>query len=426
MTAQGADRLPSRLRASLFKRSNLKLTIFRVRPLRSSFASPCCVEDNTMTSTQKLVILTSFLCDEIPSESSADGRCARRIARKVGEILAKLPPSSVAIYSRTMANVRSEYHRDKEIERRLHVETTLASILPGSTIKHSLGVSLEDGLGGGVAAMRSKKARHARHAAFKAFVDANCVKQIPGCHPFFRSLFGALWLQSIDPGKGGAGSRRVEWEVDVAVFTEAGGGESWAREAVEALKGVRPRAEFGFAAFGRIIDVSSLHRSSECLSASKRHRTATHSGLLTLTRHIRVPARISRTSTGCSADLQRMSRRGKKYLKFRPTARPYEPVHRVIPLATLAETRTSTLRPRRRQLPPLCLLGSRSLRQICLPRPRSWLLRLSPPRTSQLRSPQSLPRRKCRFSRLTPTRSRPHRPERWLIPRSASSPSRRT
>lgn len=88
--------------------------------------------------------------------------------------------------------------------------------------------------------MRSSKARKARHQAFKAFIDSNCVKQIPGCHPFFRSLFAALWLQSIEPARGGAGARRVEWEVDVAVFTEAGGGESWTREAVEALKGVSP------------------------------------------------------------------------------------------------------------------------------------------------------------------------------------------
>ncbi|GAA5969137.1 hypothetical protein JCM3765_002189 [Sporobolomyces pararoseus] len=159
-------------------------------------------------------------------------------ARKVGDILAKLPPSSVSIYSRTMATVRSEYHRDKEIERRLHVETTLASTPPGSTIKQILGVCLEDGLGGGVAAMRSSKARQARHQTFKAFVDSFCVKQIPGTHPFFRSLFAALWLQSIEPGRGGAGARRVEWEVDLAVFTEAGGGDSWTREAVEALKGI--------------------------------------------------------------------------------------------------------------------------------------------------------------------------------------------
>lgn len=137
-----------------------------------------------------------------------------------------------------MAGIRSEYHRDKEIERRVHVETTLASILPGSKIKQALGVSLEDGLGGGLAAMRSSKARKARREAFKAFLDTNCVKAVPGCHPFFRSLYAALWLQSIEPGRGGAGARRVEWEVDVAVFTEAGGGVAWTREAIEAMKGV--------------------------------------------------------------------------------------------------------------------------------------------------------------------------------------------
>ncbi|GAA5936739.1 uncharacterized protein JCM15063_001971 [Sporobolomyces koalae] len=164
-------------------------------------------------------------------------------ARKVGELLAKLPPSSVAFYSRAMANVRSEYHRDKEVERRIQVETVLESMMPGSTVKQALGVSLEDGMGGGVAAMRSSKARQIRRRAFKAFVDANCVKAIPGCHPFFRGLFAALWLQSINSSRGGAGIRRVEWEVDVAVFTEAGGGEAWARDAVEALKGILGMSE---------------------------------------------------------------------------------------------------------------------------------------------------------------------------------------
>lgn len=137
-----------------------------------------------------------------------------------------------------MASIRSEYHRDKEIERRLHVETTLASTLPGQTIKMALGVSLEDGIGGGVAAMRSSKARKARYQAFKVFIETNCVKACPGLHPFYRSLFAMLWLQSIEPGRGGAGPRRVEWEVDVAVFSEAGGGDLWVGDAVEALKGV--------------------------------------------------------------------------------------------------------------------------------------------------------------------------------------------
>ncbi|GAA5965054.1 hypothetical protein JCM21900_000662 [Sporobolomyces salmonicolor] len=159
-------------------------------------------------------------------------------ARQVGQILQKLPPSSLTAYSRTMANVRSEYHRDKEIERRLHVESTLAAILPGSTIKAALSVPLEDGVGGGTAAMRSSKARAVRHIRFKEFLDANCVKAMPGTHPFFRSLYAALWLQALEPGKGGAGRRQVEWEVDVAVFSEAGGGDGWARDAAEALKGI--------------------------------------------------------------------------------------------------------------------------------------------------------------------------------------------
>jgi hypothetical protein len=55
--------------------------------------------------------------------------------------------------------------------------------------------------------------------------------------PFFRGLWGALRVQSRGASHGGAGVRRVVWEIDDAVFQESGGPEFMA-EAVAVLKGI--------------------------------------------------------------------------------------------------------------------------------------------------------------------------------------------
>lgn len=136
-----------------------------------------------------------------------------------------------------MASVRSNFHRDEEIRRRTAVEAMLASTSPGQAVKTALQISPEST---SVAAMRAAKARQIRREGLRVFIESNCVKAMPGTHPFFRSLYAALYLQGLQSAKGGAGGRCVEWEVDVAVFSEAGGGESWGTEAIETLKGVRP------------------------------------------------------------------------------------------------------------------------------------------------------------------------------------------
>lgn len=135
-----------------------------------------------------------------------------------------------------MAAVRSAFHRDNEIRRRHEIETLLSSTLPDSTIKEELGISRASE---SVAALRSSAARKIRRQKLREFVDSNCANGLPGTHTFFKALFGAMWLQAMDGRKGGAGGKCVEWDVDVAVFTEGGSGEAWAKDAVEALKGVR-------------------------------------------------------------------------------------------------------------------------------------------------------------------------------------------
>ncbi|BGO91944.1 hypothetical protein NBRC10512v2_004206 [Rhodotorula toruloides] len=169
------------------------------------------------------------LCRRLYYEKDANA------AKQVDTVLQKLPAPYRTAYARTMAAVRSAFHRDNEIRRRHEIETLLSSTLPDSTIKEELGISRASE---SVAALRSSAARKIRRQKLREFVDSNCANGLPGTHTFFKALFGAMWLQAMDGRKGGAGGKCVEWDVDVAVFTEGGSGEAWAKDAVEALKGV--------------------------------------------------------------------------------------------------------------------------------------------------------------------------------------------
>lgn len=157
---------------------------------------------------------------------------AAQAAQAVEGTLSRLPPDYRTAYARTMASVRSQYHRDEEIRRRAEAEAVLTTSIPGKVVMDILRISE-----GGATAMRSTKARQERRARLAEFIKAHCLKGLPGVFPFFRSLYAVLLLQSMQPAKGGAGRRRVEWEVDIAVFTEAGG-PSWLKDSVEILKSV--------------------------------------------------------------------------------------------------------------------------------------------------------------------------------------------
>lgn len=153
-------------------------------------------------------------------------------AIKVDSILAKLAAGSRTVYAKTMAKVRAEYHLAEEIRRRQEVEKVL-EIKPGSEVMKALRISE-----GGTSSMRSKVAKRVRQEALRAFLKSHCVRDMPGTLPFFKSLYAVMYLQSLAAKKGGAGKRRVEWEIDVAVFTEAGAGE-WLVDSVTFLKAVR-------------------------------------------------------------------------------------------------------------------------------------------------------------------------------------------
>ena len=111
-------------------------------------------------------------------------------AQSVDSILNRLPLSARPIYARTMAGVRSQFHRDEELRRRRQAESALAATEPGRIVREALSVAE-----GGTIAMRSARAKQERARRLKTFIAEHCQKAMPGVHPFFRSLYLCLYLQ---------------------------------------------------------------------------------------------------------------------------------------------------------------------------------------------------------------------------------------
>lgn len=80
-------------------------------------------------------------------------------------------------------------------------------------------------------------AREERRDKLQRFIQAYCLSEMPGTHPFFAGLYGLLRLQSLPEKLGGAGERTMEWEIDDAVFLESAG-KDFTSEAIAVLKGV--------------------------------------------------------------------------------------------------------------------------------------------------------------------------------------------
>ncbi|BEI81502.1 hypothetical protein CcaverHIS002_0206620 [Cutaneotrichosporon cavernicola] len=140
--------------------------------------------------------------------------------------LAKMPPAHRAAYTRVQSQLRSEAHLHH-----LRVRISSFHALLSSTLSNgSLSLPARSELG-------SPRARSERAERLDHFIRTWGTSSTGPQLPFFRGLWGALCVQSRGPKRGGAGVRRVVWEIDDAVFLESGGPEFMA-EAVAVLKGV--------------------------------------------------------------------------------------------------------------------------------------------------------------------------------------------
>ncbi|KAF9051180.1 hypothetical protein BDZ89DRAFT_1154082 [Hymenopellis radicata] len=142
------------------------------------------------------------------------------------QALATLPPSQRASYARLQASIRASYHRSISARRTAEFRALLSATQPGgSLLPHSRANPL------------SNAARKERYDRFERFLRTWCTMGMPGPQPFFQALWALMRLQVVPQQLGGAGAHRIEWEIDDAVFKEAGG-KDFMLEAIDILKGV--------------------------------------------------------------------------------------------------------------------------------------------------------------------------------------------
>lgn len=64
-------------------------------------------------------------------------------------------------------------------------------------------------------------AQRERYERLDRFIRSWCNQGMPGTKPFFEGLWAVLRLMLVPAGLGGAGSKRIEWQFDDAVFMES-------------------------------------------------------------------------------------------------------------------------------------------------------------------------------------------------------------
>lgn len=137
-----------------------------------------------------------------------------------------LSASQRAPFSRLQASIRSSYHTAITKRRKTEFRAHLSSTHPGGSLSPS---SRANPYG--------KAAKKERYERFNRFLKTWCTTGMPGTIPFFQALWALLRLQVLPVALGGAGSSRLEWEFDDAVFQESAGKE-FMLEAIDVLKGV--------------------------------------------------------------------------------------------------------------------------------------------------------------------------------------------
>lgn len=131
--------------------------------------------------------------------------------RQMNQMLATLPPAQHAPFSRLQASIRSAYHASVNARRTAEFRAHVAATLPGGSL-----TPLSRADPAGCAAQKE------RHEAFERFVRSWCTVGMPGTKPFFEGLWALMRLQVVPERLGGAGGHRIHWEIDDAVFKEAG------------------------------------------------------------------------------------------------------------------------------------------------------------------------------------------------------------
>lgn len=124
--------------------------------------------------------------------------------------MANVPPHQRAPFTRLQASIRSAYHETVRARKTAEFRALLSSTHPGGSLMPHSRVDPSGPM--------AKKERLAR---FERFVRNWCSQGMPGTNAFFEGLWVLMRLQVVPEQLGGAGARRIQWEIDDAVFQEA-------------------------------------------------------------------------------------------------------------------------------------------------------------------------------------------------------------
>lgn len=126
------------------------------------------------------------------------------------QTLTTLPSSQRPPFARLQASIRSGYHASVSARRNAEYQAHLSATTPGKSL--TAHARLDPG---GSAAMKE------RYERFEGFLRTWCTLGMPGTQPFFEGLWAVMRLSVVPLNLGGAGSHRIVWEIDDAVFKEA-------------------------------------------------------------------------------------------------------------------------------------------------------------------------------------------------------------
>jgi len=129
---------------------------------------------------------------------------------QIQEVLRTIPASQRASYTRLQAQIRSSYHAAVALRRESEFNAHLTSTMPG----HSLTPMNRQN-------PTSDSAKLERLERVQKLINVWATSGNVGTRPFFEGLFAVLRLQGLPENLGGAGDRRMSWEIDDAVFKES-------------------------------------------------------------------------------------------------------------------------------------------------------------------------------------------------------------
>jgi hypothetical protein len=133
-------------------------------------------------------------------------------AAYISSTLAALPPSHRAAYTRLQSSLRSLAHLHHLRVRISSFHALISSTVPSASLTP---LARNEST--------SVKARTERKERLGKFLSTWCTTGAGGVEPFFRGLWAVLRAQSRgEESRGGAGGRKVIWEIDDAVFLESG------------------------------------------------------------------------------------------------------------------------------------------------------------------------------------------------------------